>query len=59
MDSTRIQDTNTQQMDAETVEKIRAMVKRLSRKVESIIDPETRDGLEDATGIMLAAVAER
>lgn len=44
--------------DAETLEEIRAMVERLARKVESIVDPETRDGLEDATDVLLAAMPE-
>ncbi len=51
MDAIRIQ-------DAETVEEIRVMIERLARKVETIIDPEVRDGLEDATDVLLAAVAE-
>lgn len=37
MDAIRIQDT-------QTVEEIREMVERLARKVETIIDPDTRDG---------------
>ncbi len=49
MDAMRIQ-------DAETVQEIRAMVERLARKVDSIIDPDTRDGLEEATGVLLAVV---
>ncbi len=51
MDAIRIQ-------DAETVEEIRAIVERLARKVETIIDPKTRDGLEDATDVLLAATPE-
>ncbi len=50
MDEIRIQ-------DAETVEEIGAMVERLARKIESVVDPEVRDGLEDAAGAMLRAVA--
>lgn len=52
MDTIRIQDT-------QTVEEIRTMVERLARKVETIIDPETRDGIEEATDLMLAAVGKR
>lgn len=51
MDAISIQDT-------QTVEEIREMVERLSRKVDSIIDPDVRDGIEDATDIMLAAVTK-
>ncbi len=45
-------------IDIETVAEIRAMVERLARKVGTIVDPEVRDGLEDATDVLLAAVAE-
>lgn len=51
MDAIRIQDT-------ETVEEIRLMVERMVRKIETIVDPETRDGLEDATGVLLEAMNE-
>ncbi|MDP9438007.1 MAG: hypothetical protein M3P49_04590 [Actinomycetota bacterium] len=50
MDAIRIQ-------DAETVAEIKAMVEKLACKIGTVIDPETRDGLEDATDAMLAAVA--
>ncbi len=50
MDAIRIQ-------DAETVEEIRAMVERLARKVSTIVDPAVRDGLEDATDVLLAATS--
>ncbi len=42
--------------DCETVEEIRAMAEKLARKVETIINPETRDELEDATDVLLAAM---
>ncbi len=52
MDEIRIQ-------DAETIEEIRTMVDRLARKIDTVIDPDVRDGLEYATDVLLAAVAER
>ncbi len=52
MDAMRIQ-------DSQTVQEIRAMVERLACKVETIVDPEIRDGLEDAADMMLSAIAER
>ncbi len=43
-------------IDIETVAEIGVMVERMARKIESVIDPEVRDGLEDAAGTMLRAV---
>ena len=51
MDAIRIQ-------DEQTVEEIREMVERLARKVSTVIDPTVRDELEDATDVLLTAVAE-
>ncbi len=49
MDANRIQ-------DAATVAEIQDLVERLARKIQTIIDPAIRDGLEDATDVLLEAM---
>ena len=42
--------------DRETVEEIREIAEGLARKIDAVIDPDTRDGLEDARDMLLAAL---
>ena len=46
MDTARIQDTV--EMDRETCAAIREVAERLTRRIDAIVDPETRDRYEDA-----------
>ena len=42
--------------DREAMAEVMVLVERLGRKVDCLIDPELRDGLEDETHKMLVAV---
>ncbi len=51
-----VTDVRIQEMDRETLDGIHEVAERLTRRLDAIIDPEVRDHLEDAHGVMLAAL---
>ncbi len=46
------------EMDRETITVIEEIVSRLTRKIESVIDPETRDRYEDAHAALVLVCRE-
>ncbi len=49
-------DASMVEEDREAMAEVLVLVERLGRKVDSLIDPELRDGLEDEVHKMLVAV---
>lgn len=46
------------EMDRETIDGIREVAERLTRRVDAIVDPETRDRYEDATQALMLVCRE-
>lgn len=45
-------------MDRETLDRIREVAERLTRRIDAIVDPETRDRFEDAHAALVLVCKE-
>ncbi len=51
-------DVRIQEMDRETIAGIEEVAGRLTRRIEALVDPETRDLYEDACAALVAVCKE-